>query len=976
MFKDFLNSIQENFGADLLHVNKKEKITYERIADLFNGSVTKEKLNEKYECNTVNKALNAIKEEFETQKAKNYAKRTAWFLSVNSKNVLASWLYDIGQHGYLLYADSDDDLLTDAQHSDTYVMGKLVEHDGGVFALVRNSTNTLSAKQLVDIRQKLQDKCNKKIEFIVDENHNILLESWLLDYFLEHTTDIDHEVRYFAECVFHYGIAQQNKVNESNGFSDDAWDKLIKEPQAKEFVRVHSQILNGGFSQLFGNERNDKGRVKYLVEEARYFVRQFAPQHSVDFNEIMDEYVEVFDEIDQHGPHGYGKTRDEDLEEADKKWDAIDSKYYAFYKDMEDAIEKNYGKIKESKYKLTEEKYKSDKEIEDEFKDFKIVKIEGRGSSGWIEIQFPYGREHVGGGTDEVVDHWIKYPNGKIAFDNWYPEDVYKKLVAAIEKHLSSANEAYDYDSREDDGQSQFPEADRVALWIESKIDGLYDDVDWTWDWDAVEGELVISKNGEVIKKFYKDELQKSRILDDVIKASETNFNESVDSAKKTACDLQLFESFSEQSIQFLKPIAKMIAAQMHDYYEDSQRISAYDVEETLNAFMPDINEQLITLIIEELKSLDHIVESTNESKVNEKFDSTDKHNLLRLLYDLEEHLENNGGEYGKITAMIQTLNLLGIRESKINEQFQGHPDPSGMLRAAHDPKNTLLVWWYNIVTAEFRKSSKAESSHSDEEHQDIIKDVKNRGQWLRGRVFKYQDKVCMIVYLFQKKKNVPSIKLLDAFHKVEDSLPSDVYIDYVIDDEGDNIKHMFECNEMNIKAEPAKFIAQEYLKTPMINEMDDRHANGQDAKPIVEEPVQKDELHKEEKQQVDDKKQEENDQKKMYFGAKADSFFYLLPQAKVDGVLSDMQLLSADGKVLDSAGDAVADLVKWIQDMIKKYEMDSISIDVLNAYIFPPIEQAEEVKAEEQSTLVEPIETPNENEIVSKEPLPDEKQQ
>ena len=77
--------------------------------------------------------------------------------------------------------------------------------------------------------------------------------------------------------------------------------------------------------------------------------------------------------------------------------------------------------------------YKSDKAIAQEFDNFKIENINKTGEcSGWIEISFPNGQEHVGG-TDYVCDHWIKYPhNSKIAFDNWYPDKVYFALCNAI----------------------------------------------------------------------------------------------------------------------------------------------------------------------------------------------------------------------------------------------------------------------------------------------------------------------------------------------------------------------------------------------------------------------------------------------------------------------------------------------------------------------------------------------------------------
>ena len=76
---------------------------------------------------------------------------------------------------------------------------------------------------------------------------------------------------------------------------------------------------------------------------------------------------------------------------------------------------------------------KSDKDIAKEFDNFNIIDIEFESdSSGWIKIEFPNADEHVGGGTDEVVDSFIIYDNNKIAFNNWYPENVYEELSNAI----------------------------------------------------------------------------------------------------------------------------------------------------------------------------------------------------------------------------------------------------------------------------------------------------------------------------------------------------------------------------------------------------------------------------------------------------------------------------------------------------------------------------------------------------------------
>lgn len=98
--------------------------------------------------------------------------------------------------------------------------------------------------------------------------------------------------------------------------------------------------------------------------------------------------------------------------------------------------------LKTAKYKRAfpeEKRYKSDEDIAKEFSGMQIINIEVRpsGSSGWIELSFPDAGEHVGGGANEVTDSWIKYNhNGKIAFDNWYPPEIYQQLVSAIEDEL------------------------------------------------------------------------------------------------------------------------------------------------------------------------------------------------------------------------------------------------------------------------------------------------------------------------------------------------------------------------------------------------------------------------------------------------------------------------------------------------------------------------------------------------------------
>lgn len=96
--------------------------------------------------------------------------------------------------------------------------------------------------------------------------------------------------------------------------------------------------------------------------------------------------------------------------------------------------------LKTASYKKAQT-YKSDNDIANEFSGMVVnrVEVDPSRDSGWVEISFPNGEEHVGGGTKEVTDRWIKYKhNKKIALDNWYPDSVYMKIVEAIEDELET----------------------------------------------------------------------------------------------------------------------------------------------------------------------------------------------------------------------------------------------------------------------------------------------------------------------------------------------------------------------------------------------------------------------------------------------------------------------------------------------------------------------------------------------------------
>ena len=79
------------------------------------------------------------------------------------------------------------------------------------------------------------------------------------------------------------------------------------------------------------------------------------------------------------------------------------------------------------KKKADEDRYKSDAEIESGYDGMKVEEFHwyNEGHSGVIYITFA-------GGAEEKTDNFIIYDDGRIAFDNWYPEKIVDELTEYI----------------------------------------------------------------------------------------------------------------------------------------------------------------------------------------------------------------------------------------------------------------------------------------------------------------------------------------------------------------------------------------------------------------------------------------------------------------------------------------------------------------------------------------------------------------
>lgn len=84
---------------------------------------------------------------------------------------------------------------------------------------------------------------------------------------------------------------------------------------------------------------------------------------------------------------------------------------------------------------LTEEqlegRFMNDEEIERTYLAFTITDTaKDSDSSGGMMIEFPY--------RESVWDNFIRYDDGKIAFDNWYPDEVLTKLRVKAKEILDT----------------------------------------------------------------------------------------------------------------------------------------------------------------------------------------------------------------------------------------------------------------------------------------------------------------------------------------------------------------------------------------------------------------------------------------------------------------------------------------------------------------------------------------------------------
>ena len=113
---------------------------------------------------------------------------------------------------------------------------------------------------------------------------------------------------------------------------------------------------------------------------------------------------------------------------------------------------------------------------------------------------------------------------------------------------------------------------------------------------------------------------------------------------------------------------------------------------------------------------------------------------------------------------------------------------------AAHDPKNVLLVWWYNPTSGQFVANKDPKWVHSND--YDAVEGVVSTEllKWVRGRVFNCNSFNYIILYWPENHKlTMTSSKWLDLWDKCQNTVGHDKLITRFIDENGDDIVGLFE---------------------------------------------------------------------------------------------------------------------------------------------------------------------------------------
>jgi hypothetical protein len=154
-------------------------------------------------------------------------------------------------------------------------------------------------------------------------------------------------------------------------------------------------------------------------------------------DEVKKEEKEMKEEVKEEKKDDKGETLDKVKEKDDNKKSKDEERLEKLKEDPDEPSEQDLM--------AKDVQYKSDEDIEKEFKSYKIEELEWNPKkegndwrSGKLVVEFPDAEEHVGGGTHEVVEYFMIDNKGRVLFDNWFPEKTGIELRDFIKKNIDN----------------------------------------------------------------------------------------------------------------------------------------------------------------------------------------------------------------------------------------------------------------------------------------------------------------------------------------------------------------------------------------------------------------------------------------------------------------------------------------------------------------------------------------------------------
>lgn len=120
---------------------------------------------------------------------------------------------------------------------------------------------------------------------------------------------------------------------------------------------------------------------------------------------------------------------------------------------------------------------------------------------------------------------------------------------------------------------------------------------------------------------------------------------------------------------------------------------------------------------------------------------------------------------------------------SKLFEELS----PRQILDLIHNPQYVLGVWWYEIKNRNLKYFNANEvSGHGDDKFKEFL-EASSKRYLEKGRVFKYNNKIVLLVYSTGfGKTTLSGDELLTLLNKIEKILGQDV--SEIINDRGENL--------------------------------------------------------------------------------------------------------------------------------------------------------------------------------------------